>query len=256
MKKTTLDRVLALFVFLFLHQSVQAEILSCGLKTITLKNNQIIEIRHEDGTVHGGGSISRNWDYDGKAIRHIHFGDVIPCGTKPKTRQEIISELSSRFIEDPHIYNMNKQEAKWMTAYTARMMTSDPSCHLIITAAKSTQRKGMFYIDCNNKASKPRRYWISINDLAQGIGRNSTVAISEARALEACNRALRTQAMNPTTYDPALITGSTSRIVESVGRNVVKINFTAENAFGVKREYLGRCVLEAGSMVEAVVTRR
>jgi hypothetical protein len=256
MKKITLDRLLALFVLLLLHQCVQAEVLSCGLKTVTLKENKIIQIRHEDGTVHRGSSISSNWDYDGNAIRHIHFGDVIPCGTKPKTRQEIISELSSRFIEDPHIYNMNKQEAKWMTEYTARMMTSDLGCHLIITAAKSTQRKGMFYIDCNNKVSKPRRYWVSSNDLAQGIGRNSTSAISEARALDACNGALRAQAMNPATYDPSLITGSTSRIVESVGRNVVEINFTAENGLGIEGKYLGRCVLEAGMMIEAVVTRR
>lgn len=47
--------------------------------------------------------------------------------------------------------------------------------------------------------------------------------------------------------------GSTSRIVESLGRNVVEIDFKAPNKLGVESEYTGKCILEGGSIVEVTI---
>src|SRR5690606_41314871 len=73
--------------------SVNANTLTCGLKTVTLSGNTITKIVHEDGTIHTGGSVSNNWTYDGKSIKHRLMDDAIPCGTKAKSRDEVIAEI-------------------------------------------------------------------------------------------------------------------------------------------------------------------
>ena len=90
-------------------QVAKAETINCGLKTITVQNGKIDQIRHEDGTIHSGSSVSDNWVYDGKSIKHRLMDDRIPCGTKPKSRDEIIAELSSVFIKNPSLHGMDKQ---------------------------------------------------------------------------------------------------------------------------------------------------
>ena len=42
-------------------QVAKAEEINCGLKTITVQNGKIDQIRHEDGTIHSGSSVSDNW---------------------------------------------------------------------------------------------------------------------------------------------------------------------------------------------------
>lgn len=138
--------------------------ITCGLKTITLSGNKLAKIVHEDGTIHTGKSVSNNWIYDGKSITHILTNDTISCGNKAKSRDEIITELSRQFSKNPNSYGMNEQEAILMGEYTAKLMKQDSSCHLLVGAAKSISRQGMFYIDCNDRQSNTKRYWISEKD--------------------------------------------------------------------------------------------
>ena len=237
-------------------QVAKAETINCGLKTITVQNGKIDQIRHEDGTIHSGSSVSDNWGYDGKSIKHRLMDDRIPCGTKPKSRDEVIAELSSRFVKNPSLHGMDKQEARWMASYTANLMKTDKNCHLLIDASKSTQRKETFYIDCNDHSGNSYRYWVSRGDLKAGNSRPPATPISEAAAIDICNTELRSKATNPATYNPSLLTGTTSRIVKANGRNIVEIDFSAKSAIGVEGKFRGRCILESGRLIEATVENR
>ena len=245
-----------LVFLLFVSVSSYAKTLTCGLKKVTIQGNQITKIVHEDGTVHTGGSISKNWKYDGASIKHRLFDKPILCGNKPKSRNEIIAELSSKFTEKPSLYGMSQKEAKQMKAYTANLMKTNNACHLLVDAAKSTSRKGMFYVDCNDKSSNTKRYWISKNELKQGTAKNAMTPVSESLAKKICNREFKKRTNNPSTYDPSLILGTSSRKVERTGRNVIEIEFKASNSFGVEGKYVGHCILEGGSPIEVTIRDR
>lgn len=238
---------------LFVHQVAKADTIHCGLKTIIVQNGKINQITHEDGTIHSGSSISENWAYDGKSIKHRLFDESIQCNTKPKTRNEIIEELSSRFIKNPSIHGMDKQEARWMTSYTSNLMQTDKNCHLLVDGSKSTQRKNTFFIDCNDQSGSPNRYWVSRDDLKAGNSRPSATPVSESKAIEICNAELRSQTTNPSTYDPSLLTGTTIRALKANGRNDVEIDFSAANKLGVTSKFRGRCILESGRLIEATI---
>ena len=208
MRKVFIHTLLKVFLFTAPWYSglVASETVICGLKTVTVQSGSITQIKHEDGTVHTGGSVSNNWTYNGSSIKHRLFGDPIPCGTKPKTRDETIEELSSRFVENPAMYDMTLQEAELMTSYTASLMRNDDQCHLLVDASKSTSRKGMFFIDCNDLSSTTRRFWISETDLANGSLIEATAPVSETAALQICSQELKARTTNPSTYDSLLIT--------------------------------------------------
>lgn len=247
---------LTLFVITASTQVAKAATINCGLKTITVQNGKINQITHEDGTIHSGSSVSNNWSYDGKSIKHKLMDDRIPCNTKPKSRNEVISELSAVFIKDPSLHGMNKQEAQWMTSYTADLMKTDKNCYLLVDASKSTQRKEMFYIDCNDRTGVKRRYWVSRDDLKTGNQKPSAAPVSKATAIDICNTKLRLKTTNPTTYNPSLLTGTTSRTVVANGRNIVEIDFSAKSAIGVEEKFRGRCILESGRLIEVTIAPR
>ena len=145
-----------------------ANTITCGLKTVTLNGNTITKIVHEDGTVHTGASISENWTYNRKSITHRIMKDPIPCGNPPKSRDEVVAELSGRFTKNPKSFGMNAREAQLMVTYTAKLMRNDSACHLLVDAQKSTSKPGMFFIDCNNTNAQGKRYWVSLSDLERG----------------------------------------------------------------------------------------
>lgn len=254
-KKNTVNLVLGFLCF-FAYQVAKAETINCGLKTITVQSGKLTQIMHEDGTLHSGSSVSDNWVYDGKSIKHRLMDERIPCGTKPKSRDEIIAEVSSVFIKNPSLHGMDKQEARWMARYTANLMKTDANCHLLVDAAKSTQRNEMFYIDCNNNSGNSHRYWVSRGDLEAGNSRQPATHVSKAAAIDICNTELRSKATNPATYNPSLLTGTASRIVKANGRNIVEIDFSAESALGVEGKFRGRCILESGRLIEATFENR
>jgi len=233
-----------------------ANTLTCGLKTVTLSGNTITKIVHEDGTVHTGGSISNNWTYDGKSITHRIMNEPIACSSKAKSRDEVIAELSGRFSKNPRSHGMTAQEANLMGKYTAKLMRQDDSCHLLVDAAKSTSRQGMFYVDCNDKQSNTKRYWVSESDLAGGSVKKAATPVSSSDAISICNNELKARATNPSTYEPSLTLGTSNRAVERTGRNVVEINFEAANSFGVVGKYIGSCILESGLPIEVTIRDR
>ena len=233
-----------------------ANTLTCGLKTVTLSGNTVTKIVHEDGTVHTDGSVSNNWSYDGKSITHRLMNKPISCGNKAKNRDEVITELSGQFSKNPKSYGMTVQEATLMGKYTAKLMRQDDSCHLLVDAAKSTSRQGMFYVDCNDKQSKTKRYWVSESDLAGGSVKKPATPVSNSDAISICNNELKTRTTNQNTYEPSLISGASSRAVERTGRNVVEINFEAANSFGVVGKYAGSCILESGLPIEVTIRVR
>jgi hypothetical protein len=249
---STLVAVLALLASTI----VSASTITCGVKTITLSANTITKIVHEDGTVHTGASISNNWTYDGKAITHRLLGERIPCGNRPKSRDELIAELSGQFSKDPGSFGMTPREASLMGVYTSKLMKQDPTCHLLVDAAKSTSRPGMFYIDCNDAKANTTRLWLSQKDLQAGTLTTAAKPVSSADAVSICNAQLKSRATNPATYSPSLLTGTSHQAINRTGRNVVEIAFETANAFGVVGQYLGRCILESGTPIEVTITSR
>jgi hypothetical protein len=108
---------------------VHSEPINCGLQKVKVDNGKVVWIQHEDGSAQSGIGVSSNWTYDGRSIKHRLMDEGIPCGTKEKTREEVIKELSSRFAEKPSLYSLTKAEGTWMAEYTAKLMRSDSSCH-------------------------------------------------------------------------------------------------------------------------------
>jgi len=247
---------IALLVVLLVSTGADAKTLTCGLKKVTLSGNTITKIVHEDGTVHTGGSVANNWTYDGKAITHRIMKKPISCSSKAKSRDEVIAELSDRFSKNPKSHGMTAREADLMGEYTAKLMRENNACHLLVDAAKSTSRQGMFYIDCNDKQSNTKRFWVSEDDLAGGSLKQAATRVSTGDAISICNAQLKARTTNPSTYDPALALGTTSRVIERTGRNVVEIDFEAANAFGAVAKYVGRCILESGSPIEVTIRDR
>lgn len=233
-----------------------ATTLTCGLKSVTLSGNTITKIVHEDGTVHAGGSVPNNWTYDGKAITHRLMGKPISCGSKAKSRDEVIAELSGRFADNPEAHGMTAKEADLMGTYTARLMRQDASCHLLVDAGKSTSRAGMFYIDCNDRQATTRRFWVSESDLARGSVGGAAAPVPSGDAISVCSSELKARTSNPNTYDPSLTFGASSRAIERTGRNVVEITFEATNALGVVGKYVGTCILESGVPIEVTIRDR
>jgi hypothetical protein len=243
---------LCILIF-FVSVNSYGETITCGLKTVTVEENVIIKIIHEDGTIHTGGSVSNNWTYDGESIKHRLIDEAIPCGSKPKSRNDVISDLSGKFTTKPDLYGMNKQEAELMRDYTANLMRKDNECHLLVDAAKSASRKDMFYIDCNNKSSNIKRYWISKSELNKGVVKNITSPVSNSLAIEVCSNELKKNTKNPSTYNPSLLMGTASQAIEKTGRNIIEIKFEAANELGVLGKYVGHCILEAGTPIEVKI---
>lgn len=256
MRELSKTKIGLLFFLALISFAVCAEVRTCGLKTITLKGKSIIKIVHEDGTVHTGASVSNNWIYSGDSISHWLMKEPIECDGKAKSRNEIVTELSGRFAKSPDSYGMTPKEADLMGSYTADLMKNENQCYLIVDAAKSTQRPGMFYIDCNDKHSITKRYWISQKDLIDGNIKSEIGAIASGDAIMLCNERLKAHASNPSTYDPYFVTGTSSRTIERTGRNIVEINFDAANSFGVVGKFTGHCILEAGELLEVTINER
>lgn len=225
------------------------DVLYCGFKTLTIVNGQITQIIHEDGTVHQGVNVANNWSYDGRSIKHIK-GEVIACGNEAKTRDEVIKELSSRFKVKPEINGMDQQEGELMAQYTLEMMKKDPACFLVSDASKSTSREGMFYIDCNDQDKNKHRYWISAENLYNQNLVESVQSVSDQDAISICNDALKSNVIYSATYSPSLNTGSSNKSIESNGRNIVDIEFSAKNEIGSTIDFSGRCILENGNVIE------
>jgi hypothetical protein len=237
--------------------SASAEVLHCGLKTVTVNGGKIQKIRHEDGTVHTGDSVSRNWTFDGKSIKHRFHDKSIQCSTgKAPDRKTIISQLAARFADDPSLYGLSKAEGSQMKDYTTRLMTEKNECHLLIDAAKSTGRAGMYYVDCNDQKGKSHRFWISRDDLKSQTSRSASKPMDRSGALRLCDSELNSRATNRSTYDSSLIFGSSVNTIPETGRNVVSINFSAQNSFGVEQKLRGKCIIESGIPIEVTVEER
>ena len=108
----------------------------------------------------------------------------------------------------------------------------------------------MFFVDCNDKSSRSHRYWISKDELLSGEQVAAAKPISERKALEICNVAIKERTSHPSTDDPDLITGSSSYIVVATGRNVVNINFSVKNAFCLKLKHQGACTFENSRLLD------
>lgn len=241
------------------YSNASAKVLSCGPKAVEVSGNRIVSIRHEDGSVHRGRSVSDNWTFDGRSIVHRLIREPILCSDEtPKTitREDVIQRLSRPFANHPARYGMSQEEGEQMARYTENLMRTDQDCYRATDAAKSTSRPGMFYIDCTNQADQIRRFWISSSDLSSGTQRSMPKPLDQNDAIRACSNQLRARVVNPSTYDPAVLTGSTHRAHEITGRNTVTIEFLARDSKGVERQYLGRCILEAGNPIEVTISTR
>lgn len=230
----------------------QAKTLTCGLKTITLSGNAITKIVHEDGTVHTGPSVANNWTYDGTSITHRIIGDALACSSTVRTREEVITELSGRFTKNPRSFGMTPKEASLMQTYSANLMRQNNACHLLVDAAKSTSRKGMFFIDCNDKQAQTKRFWVSEADLAAGSLKKPAAPMSRPQALAQCNAELRARTFIPNTYVSAS-SPTRNQVIERTGRNVVEVDFEAVSALGNVTGYVGRCTFESGTPIEVTI---
>lgn len=231
------------------------DVVYCGFKTVTIVNGKVTQIIHEDGTVHQGVNVASNWSYDGKSIKHLK-GEEISCGNVAKTRDEVIKELSSRFKIKPEINGMDQQEGELMAQYTLEMMQKNPACFLVVDASKSTSREGMFYIDCNDQDHNKHRYWVSAENLNNKQLVDSAQSVTDQEAILTCNDALKANAVYPSTYSPSLNTGSSNKSIESNGRNIVEVEFSAKNETGSTTDFNGRCILENGNVIEVTADPR
>ena len=248
MKRSILLLIAALMLSSSAVQAATQE-LSCGVKKIRVENGKLARITHEDGTIHAGvAKLAKNWNFNGKGIKHRLFGDRIPCSTSGPSRSEIVATVAKRYTDDPDLYGMNTGEGRAMSALVSKLMKNDPGCFNVADAAKSTSRANSFFIDCRSKAGKSSRRWVTGAELMAGASRGP--AQKTGNALRACDAQLRANATNPSTYDPSLIAGSAVNYVPETGRTVASIRFKAANSFGVESSYEGVCTFEGERLLE------
>ncbi|MBV5336985.1 MAG: hypothetical protein J0653_03105, partial [Deltaproteobacteria bacterium] len=222
--------------------TAQAETIHCGNKTIVVQDGKLTQITHEDGSTHSGGSISENWQYNGKSIKHRLDTKAIPCGTKPKSRDELSAESAAKFTQNPSLYGLSVGEAKLLSKYARKLMAMDSTCVFLVDGAKSTQRKDMYYIDCRDVRGEVQRRWLSRGDLAGGDIKAGPSTIGNDSAERVCHDQLRSKVAIPSTYRPSSL-GTTSRAVPENGRNIVEIEFSAKNSLGGESTYRGKCII-------------
>ena len=235
--------------------TAQAETVHCGNKTIVVQDGKLTQITHEDGSIHTGDSVSENWQYNGKSIKHRLETKAIPCGTKPRSKDELAAESAAKFTQNPTLHGLSAREAKLLSTYARKLMAADPTCAYLVDGAKSTQRKDMYYLDCRDQQGEVQRRWLSRGDLAGGNIQEGSSTIRNEAAERVCHDQLRSKVVIPSTYRPSVL-GTTSRAIPENGRNVVEVEFTAKNSLGGETKYRGKCIIENGRSLEVTVQQR
>ncbi len=113
----------------------------------------------------------------------------------------------------------------------------------------------MYYLDCRDQQGEVQRRWLSRGDLAGGDIKAGPSTIRNEAAERVCHDQLRSKVVIPSTYRPSVL-GTTSRAIPENGRNVVEIEFTANNSLGGETKYRGKCIIENGRSLEVTVQQR
>ena len=226
----------------------------CGLKTVELTGNVVQRIIHATGESTGGGKY---WKYDGETLVHELLPDnKLPCSDQAPSREAIVDSLSSVFEANRKTYDFSRKEAKRFTAYTKTIMVEDNSCWTILDVSKSVERRGWYYIDCLSESQERRRWWLDKKMLRKNELGSPAEALGAIEARDMCSAALKYKVNNPSTYDPSLLTGTSSNVMEETGKNFVSIKFTAKNSFNLELEFDGICHFEDRGLKDVKIKER
>lgn len=131
-----------------------------------------------------------------------------------------------------------------------RCKTIDPA-----TVAKSSGRsqpgKPVFFVTCNEGASA-FNVWFEPSEIIAGKRFAAAQNISKAAATDACEQAVKSAAMHPSTV-------SFSRVLDvaflphASGRSRLLSSFTAKNSFGLELKYRVSCLFDGTQLIETSI---
>jgi len=226
----------------------------CGLKTIEIVDNSLVRIIHASGEASSGGKY---WKYDGDTLVHELLPESeMQCSKDAPTREFVVDSLSSVFLEKRKVYGFGKKEAKRFSAYTKKMMEEDNSCWTVTDGSKSSNRSGWYYVDCLSKSKEQKRWWVDKRMLKKVRLGEPSEALDAYAARDLCNEELKYRVNNPSTYDPSLLTGTSSNVIAATGKNIVSIDFSAKNSFNLELEFVGVCDFEDGKLKDVRIQER
>lgn len=104
------------------------------------------------------------------------------------------------------------------------------------------KQMAVFYVDCRNG----QRFYVSEDDLKSDtalVSKNAqTAAISDVKAVAACEESVKSQLNFPSTFDRDLLNTSVYRA--PTGNIAVQFTFQAKNALGAELPQRARCVID------------
>lgn len=138
----------------------------------------------------------------------------------------------------------------------AEKAAQSPACDYVEIVGLSDRSKpksmAVFYVDCRNS----QRFYISEDDLksdAAPVSKNAkTAAISDAKAVAACEESVKSQLNFPLSFDRDLLNTRVYRA--PTGNIAVDFTFQAKNALGAELPQRARCVIDDTGIHPAEIT--
>ena len=81
-------------------------------------------------------------------------------------------------------------------------------------------------------------------------------ALGSLEARDLCIAALKYKGNNPSTYDPSLLTWTSSNVMEETGKNFVSIKLTAKTSFNLETKFYGMCDFEDRELKDVRIQER
>lgn len=128
----------------------------------------------------------------------------------------------------------------------AEKAAQSPACDYVEIVGLSDRSKpksmAVFYVDCRNH----QRFYVSEDDLksdAAPVSKNAkTAAISDTKAITACEESVKSQLNFPLSFDRDLLNTRVYRA--PTGNIAVDFTFQAKNALGAELPQRARCVID------------
>jgi hypothetical protein len=160
-----------------------------------------------------------------------------------------------------------KSRRQWGTTWIKRInkampkalakAAQSPECDYAELAGLSDRseprKRIVFYVDCRNE----KRFYVSEDDIlgaAPVVSKQTqTASISDATAIQGCERSVKSQLNYPLTFDRHYLDTSVYRA--DGGNIVVQFVFDAKNALGAELPQRARCVIDDEGFSPAEITR-
>jgi hypothetical protein len=137
-----------------------------------------------------------------------------------------------------------------------KILATNTNCAQIIYGARSTQDKNKFFITCSAKnGGEDFNVWFSVADVNSGLPIGPSTPVSAGIGRELCNKAIRSNALFPSTVEIDDLTGFTTKEYNNGNRQILQ-TFSARAASNLLLRYEADCLITPKGSVEISISER